>query len=938
MKFYKTNKPIKNIRFWRNKPEQAIDFYDYPDKNIETYLTDHEISFEEISNPIYQKVDGLRKIKIQYSNYEEISDYIKIVLENETFYYYAESLPEPLSITTSESDSTVFCVVSYILDEWSSFGYRYHSLLINNDPTCLFTRAFKNRYLYWNRNDKEIYNHDYQNTSLSRVITVLDSCYITSNEEEIIKIPLDMTDALGKNVVIEFSCDSITIDFANSETTTLINDWGKSKSTTITNFQDGSVGSVWFIVKEEKLPYYFDYDKNTVELGTTCSYKDKIMNVSLNLSGFLSNLGMKAKPIKGLLANFKLVIKYFETPVSKDYDWAPDFQLQPYYNTLLQNENPQLIPIKIEEYYGNAWCDNYLSKIANGHTWTNGVEIIWSYAEFTDYGCLTIDTNTAKPITDFIVPEVVVDNRTHKWSYNKHKLTNEIFSYKENREDINYKYDYYLVKPKGYIYNQFVDVDGHKKDVYLNCGEQDIFFLIPITKENKLNYDIKYDSNMDRIWGQFNSIQNIKSASILTGDSNTITKITLDIPPLAIAMASKDILLLMKGGCVKNSDWLREINYDKEYHGTWRAFLKENPNEVLDFIPITGLALTNYLPKNEFMKILETRLEKIQNFKGKTPTTNEYEPTLWSPRCFNTQMFIESNNTVSLGLDFLDIKNKTNDFGVEYAINATTIFKYKFNNLTKTKMLSESGNELSFKGNFELPGNFSAFDNYIANHATQMDNAYKSWGTSTGTGIATGVLGGVTGGALLAGTGTGAAIGASLGIEAGPIGAAVGAIGGLIAGGINSVIKRWQLDSQYKDIKESSGSSIPLPAYTAGCFVATQKNYKGAVFYTNYLNSISEAAIGNDRRANGAPLSTNMNYRKYKNREVFNTITINPMFNYSSIYNTLKRANTVFSTTNDAAIIKFITTYLDGIRLFTNDYVDPIKCENNYEIDPFTND
>ncbi|MBE6140697.1 MAG: hypothetical protein E7172_04085 [Firmicutes bacterium] len=160
----------------------------------------------------------------------------------------------------------------------------------------------------------------------------------------------------------------------------------------------------------------------------------------------------------------------------------------------------------------------------------------------------------------------------------------------------------------------------------------------------------------------------------------------------------------------------------------------------------------------------------------------------------------------------------------------------------------------------------------------------------------------------------------------------IGLVGDMVFGGLteakrrqnsynqmttNNKIDKLNLDSEFSNIKLSSGKDFILPSFQSGAFAQDS----GLYLYTLEARQEYKKQIGIDRLMNGVPVNEILPYNNFDNRQIYNIISLNCNFNYLTIYNHLKNYlivnnNKLMRKFHREFIEYFMNNYLTGITIF----------------------
>lgn len=643
-----------------------------------------------------------------------------------------------------------------------------------------------------------------------------------------------------------------------------------------------------------------------------------------------------------------IIPKNIEDPNANKWQFYIDYQKQPWFNKLLNAEEVNLLPIETKKY-------NFLS-------------ILNTINELTK--------------TNFALQEIIIND----------KFNNEILAHKINIPiilKINDSNNDYLLN-KYYINEIFSIVSGENEES--NEKFDDMYYYLVIKGNNKLKVnDITIDfSTQPNTWfiipinqigltsenclGSNNTFKNLKNIS----EQNISSFFTSPLSPLQIAFFNRDNILKLFGCLPSKTTGPVDFNTLCGFY-LWDNFL---------VIPITEEVIKIWIEKNLFINKTFKYLKNINDNVVKFPTIWQNEPILYSPQMLITYVKSINNNFNPIGNDLFDLRYQILYIGLITTMLANNTVMLHTNHFNPLRVLSMSKNELCTTINGELPYKTNAWANWLDTHQTTQDTSYKIYNLTAnqrkdnydtqnymkmmgmiGSGISSMTNIALT--AMTGGMGVSGAIGANFlkklpqNIASGTLEKmenargvgniaqpSMGLVGNLLFGGLceakrrdnalrqmetNNKIDKLNLDSQFENIKMSSGKDFILPSFQSGAFAQDS----GFYLYTLEAKLEYKKQIGLDRLMNGVPVNQILNYINYDNRSVYNILAINGNFNYNSLYNIIKEGlvnNKIMSKFNREYIDYFISNYLSGVTIFKN-YKDWIpqhwKIENNYENDVF---
>lgn len=138
--FWYAKPNLSSLRYWQNK---VIGGDNFPNKSIEDYLQEHNIEWIELKSPNTAiNTKNFMQCAITFRQEDEPFDFLRISDDKTNLYryYYLTDLEKTLNRNGA-------ITLNYVLDEWSTFGFKFHSLLTERNPKVLFTRLHKSRVL-----------------------------------------------------------------------------------------------------------------------------------------------------------------------------------------------------------------------------------------------------------------------------------------------------------------------------------------------------------------------------------------------------------------------------------------------------------------------------------------------------------------------------------------------------------------------------------------------------------------------------------------------------------------------------------------------------------------------------------------------------------------------------------------------------------------------
>ena len=647
-----------------------------------------------------------------------------------------------------------------------------------------------------------------------------------------------------------------------------------------------------------------------------------------------------------------IIPKNIEDPNNQKWHFYINYQKQIWFNKLLTNEEINLLPIETKK-YDFISCLKTINDLTNINLELNNITLKDKLNNEISSKFITIKYT---PIIDGNNDNMLIDK---SYCDDLFKIISSV------NEETKEKYDdlYYYVVIKGDGILKLNNIEINFKD------QQNTHFLLPINQIGLKN------SNNDLL-GWKNTFDNIKDK---LSDQAITAFFSSPLSPFQIAFYNRDNLNKLFH-CIPSKEISPTISLLGLY--IWNEYL---------IIPITEEVIKMWIDNNVFVNKTFNYLELINNNPTKLPTKWENEPILFSPQCLITYIKSINNNFNPIGNDLFDLRYQILYMGLITTMLVNNTVMLHLNHFNPQRVLSMSKNELCTTINGELPYKTNAWQDWLDTHQTTQDTSYKIYNLTAnqrkdnyesqnymkmmgmiGSGVNSAVSLGLalgTGGMGLAGSigynflkrlpaniGSGTMDKMKTGrmIDS-SISPTMGLVGNLLFGGLveakrrdnalkqmntNNMIDKLNLDSQFENIRLSSGKDFILPSFQSGAFAQDS----GLYLYTLEAKQEFKKQIGIDRLMNGVPVNQILNYNNYDNRQIYNIICLNPSFNFVGIFDIIKKGlgnNKLMSKFNREYIEYFMKNYLSGITIFKN-YKNWIpqhwKIENNHENDIFNDE
>lgn len=625
-----------------------------------------------------------------------------------------------------------------------------------------------------------------------------------------------------------------------------------------------------------------------------------------------------------------------EDPNSEKRQFFINYLLQIWFNKLTDDEETQFIVDEEKKYLFEDMITT-INKLSNN---------VFSLTddEIQDQSGTNIDV---KVIKNLPIWNIKINNQSYSEPSNFNyydKFFQQFDGYSQENNKFITMYKYILIKGTGNIVfnNKVIDLD--------KIGN--VWLLIPILSINH---------NFANGWGKKNNYSTLGTLTqILSENAITSTFIT-PISPIIFGFYSRNILYELAGYLdTNNNGWPEDI---QKFRGLYNLFIENNDTPIACIL-VNDQVVKIWLENNSFFNKTKKYLDDINLNPLKFPTKWENEPILYSPQLLICYIKSITNNYTPIANDLFDLKYVYLFLSIKSSCLQTNMISFHTNFFNPQKILSMSKNELVSTISGEIPFKTSAFINWLNQNQLTQDTSYKiynynqaqrkdNYNTQTYiTQLDTakqyfGIFGdmwNMIGGAISSiATKNPSGLFESTGqgfMNVFNRNTQIAINEKKIINQRNQMetlnkIDKIKLDSQFNNIKLSSGKDTILPSFLSGAFARDSS----LVIYTLKCKDEYAKKICLDRLKYGVAINEILKYNQYDNRKIFNVIAIDNTFNYEQLFNILKRnliSTTILNKFNNEYIKYFINNYLSGITIFKDidDYNDEYWLnENNYEND-----
>jgi len=658
-----------------------------------------------------------------------------------------------------------------------------------------------------------------------------------------------------------------------------------------------------------------------------------------------------------------------EDPNAQQWQFYLNYQKQIWFNKLLTNEEIDLLPIESKKYD----IINLFKTIKDLNETTlerENYSLTDKYNNTTSAITSSINNLIAIPITE---SHTYIDMDRDVIYVDGIFLNFQGFQ-NEKKENFTMMYDYILCKG----FNHCLIENNNK----VEFDKVNAWFLIPIRKLENVSYS-------NNIWGNDNTLQNLKTVTQIASENSISVVYSSPISPFIFAFYNRSNISALFGAWnVSNDNKNPEI-----LKAQCGLFNIHKEGKKYGAIVITNDLVKIWLEKNKLIEKTFNYLSLINLNSKNLPTIWENEPILYSPQILISYIKSINNSFNPIGNDLLNLKYQIIFWGlIMSGLQGNTVMLH-VNYFNPKRILSMSKNELCSLISGEIAFSTNAWTNWLNTHQTTQDTSYKIYNLTANQrkdnydtenylrtmNLIKGGISGITQIAMTAitgGYGASGAIGKHF-IEslpenisggtlskmkaARPIASTteggIGLVGDMVFGGLteakrrqnsynqmttNNKIDKLNLDSEFSNIKLSSGKDFILPSFQSGAFAQDS----GLYLYTLEARQEYKKQIGIDRLMNGVPVNEILPYNNFDNRQIYNIISLNCNFNYLTIYNHLKNYlivnnNKLMRKFHREFIEYFMNNYLTGITIFKKYQQwrdEHWKIDNNFENDIMTDE